>query len=173
MADELLYKCAMDMGYEQFEVDSFEEWRRGLKNPNLLLACDFVFNILHPIFLFRAGVRQCNDEVATASLYKASGIFYGFHHPKYRELVARDLLQMVSLPKHATSVCKRYGYRLQNSTTGQGPDFLVEERNKAQKHWIFSHGTPTQVQWKRASSTLSFFEEVLIISRSFLHFHCL
>lgn len=93
-------------------------------------------------------------------MYKASCIFFGFNHPKYRELVTRELLLLVSMPTHASEFAKRMSFAKSKSTSGQGPDFLVEERNKAQKHWIFSNGTPTQAQWERASATLTYFEEV-------------
>lgn len=163
MSDELVYKFASDTEFRDFTADSFNNWRKNLedgKNPNLLLATDFVFNILHPIFLFRAGVRQCNDDTSAAALYYASSLFFGFNHPKYRELITRDLFMLVTLPKHGSGLAKRFGFRMKDSSSGQGPDFLVEERNKAQKNWMFSHGTPTQAQWKRAGSTLSFFEDV-------------
>lgn len=114
------------------------------------------------MFLFRAGVRQCNDDVAIAALYRAGSIFFGFNHPKYRELISRDLLLHVTLPRKASGLAKRFGFRLRNNEWGQGPDFLVEERNKAQKQWIFTHGTPTQEQLKRASSTLTLFENVIV-----------
>lgn len=76
-------------------------------------------------------------------------------------MTVRDIIYQLSLPEVGAGPAKRMGFRLKGSTTGQGLDFLLEERNKAQKHWIFKRGVPTDVQWQRSSSTLTFLEEVL------------
>jgi hypothetical protein len=46
--------------YEDFFV-WYEEV--GIACKNFKLAFDFVFGLLHPLFLFRAAIRQCNDKV--------------------------------------------------------------------------------------------------------------
>jgi hypothetical protein len=41
----------------------------GHRNENIFLAFNLVFNVLHPLFLFRAGIRQCNDEASYDSFF--------------------------------------------------------------------------------------------------------
>lgn len=160
MSDEILYRYTQECVSAEYSLQSFAEWKSSQTNPNMLLACDFVFNILHPLFLFRAGIRQCNDDVSYAALYYASSLFYGFNHPKYREIIAKDIMFGICCPQAGSPVARRLGFRMSKSEYGQGLDFQLEERNKLQKNWVFSHGPPTVQQWIRASSSLSFFESI-------------
>jgi hypothetical protein len=45
--------------------DGFLKWYGdvAIENKNYNLAFNFVFGLLHPLFLFRAAIRQCNDKV--------------------------------------------------------------------------------------------------------------
>lgn len=162
LTDELLYQYVRRAKVAKHVVSAndFVNWTNEQRWPNFRMASDFVFNILHPLFLFRAGIRQCNDEVAIAGLNKAAVVFFGFNHPKYRIIMARDMFYLLSLPEIGAGPAKRMGYRLRKSLKGQGLDFLLEERNKAQKQWMFAQGVPSDKQWKKSSSTLTYFEEV-------------
>lgn len=55
---------------QEVSAENFAEWVAQLRCPNWIMSADFVLNVLHPVFLFRAGVRQCNDEIAKAGCLK-------------------------------------------------------------------------------------------------------
>ncbi|CAL8087289.1 unnamed protein product [Orchesella dallaii] len=160
LSDEIMNLYNKDNPNTDFSVSSFSEWKQKQTNPNLSLAFDFVFNVLHPIFLFRAAIRQCNDNVAYSALYQASSLFFGFNHPKYRDIIAKQIFMGICSPSEGSPTSRKLAFRMNGSQFGQGLDFLLEERNKAQKNWVFSHGPPTHNQWKRASSSLSYFESI-------------
>jgi hypothetical protein len=72
MADEMLIVYVVHCLRNKLKPtsDNFLLWygEVGIENRNFKLAFDFVFGVLHPLFLFRAAVRQCNDKVIISYL---------------------------------------------------------------------------------------------------------
>jgi len=80
MTDELLHAYAVNFQISEITPEHYFLWvkNEGSKNPNYALGFDFIFNILHPLFLFRAACRQCNDEVENHKKTRVYRI-YKFH----------------------------------------------------------------------------------------------
>lgn len=148
-------------GTETSEEDFFDWFSKASRsNPNLVFCFNFVFRLLHPLFLFRAGVRQTNDKVALAGRELTAAIFYGFNNPRYRLLNAHDTLYLLSVPRDVEAVVCRQAYRKEGGGhVGQGGDFLQEEENRNVTD-LLSDGMPTAEQWSEASCAVQHIKEV-------------
>ena len=145
---------------EEISVASYISWSNKNTNPNFKSAEAFTLTWLHSLFLFRAAIRQCNPEVALAAREKASSIFFGFNHPRYREYSCSDFFWLLSVPEECKPLIWSQSSRREGSDFGQAIDFLLEERNKAMKTCVFYSDIPTFEQWRTASCVMNKVEEV-------------
>ncbi|CAL8119375.1 unnamed protein product [Orchesella dallaii] len=141
--------------------DLYESWIKENSNPNTRLASDFVFSVLHPLFLFRAAVRSGNQMVSLIAREKCSAIFFGGNHPKYREVNAYEIFYALNLRKNYPNVLASVSsVRLKGKKYGQGLDFQLEECIKAAMRWVHSKGVPTVEQWQRATASTTKLENI-------------
>lgn len=151
--DELLYSyitrnLTMDPQFEP-DVAGFLQAAFNSLNDSAKLAAQFAFHWAFPLLIFRSGIT----EVAT-------NIFYIQKHPRYQKFNALDLAELVNIPKDLRYAVYRESLRISETGTGQGVDFLLEQRNKAMKNFVISSGVPTPDQWIQASSSLQSLEKV-------------
>lgn len=142
--------------------DGFFVWfeEASKTNLNLVLCFNYVFRLLHPFFLFRAGVRQTNDTVTLAGRELCSAVFYGFNNPKYRLINSNDTLFLLTIPDNVKPVVFRQSYRRDGGHVGQGGDFIQEEENRNITNLLPEGVIPTAEQWSEASCSVQKIREV-------------
>jgi hypothetical protein len=160
----------MEFGFSkgEYSPEEFSKFLADQMSPTISVAANFVFGILHPLFLYRAAIRKGNDPVARAALHKASIIFFGANHPKYQKLYARDLFyQLKTEGYEGAGFIQRNGASWIESEFSQGFDALNEERNYFLKDWCIYQGVPTKEQWLTASLSLNAFLNVSYLTSYF------
>jgi hypothetical protein len=89
-----------------------------------------------------------------------SVIFYGFNHPRYRDINAQDIFLLLNTSSHLMPVIGKQSLRREGSSFGEGIDFQQEYRNSVTKQILPWEGTPSVEQWDKASKILSHIDEV-------------
>jgi hypothetical protein len=99
-------------------------------------------------------------KVALAAREKAAAIFYGFNHPRYRDINAQDLFLLLNTPAHLMPLIGKQSVRRLDSSYGEGIDFQQEYRNNVTKQVLPWEGIPSVEQWEKASKVLTHLDEV-------------
>lgn len=143
------------------DVSEFLQAAFSSKNDTAKLAAQFAFHWVFPLLIFRSGIRSCNFTASIMAREVAVNIFYIQKHPRYQKINTLDLAELQNTPKDLREVVYRESLKIPSSDSGQGVDFLLEQRNKVMKNFVICSGVPTIDQWIRASSSLPTLEKVL------------
>lgn len=143
------------------DVGDFLHEAFSSKNDSAKLAAQFAFHWVFPLLIFRSGIRTCNFQASIMAREVAVNIFYIQKHPRYQRINTLDLAELQNTPKDLREFVYRESLRIPSSLSGQGVDFLLEQRNKAMKNFVICSGVPTVDQWVRASSSLPYLEKVI------------
>lgn len=117
--------------------------KRCSQNLMFKLTFDFVFEVLHPLHVFRSSIRKGNDKAAFLSRDYACRILYGSSHPRYHSILAYHVSYILSLSQAQRDIVVKESCVTEKSQIGQPFDFLVEEANRRQKAYLPADGAPT------------------------------
>ena len=65
---------------------------RDVVDPNYLLLADIVFEFIDAIYMYRTGIRTCNEQYMYVARAKVGKIWCARNHPSYREIEMADSL---------------------------------------------------------------------------------
>lgn len=107
------------------------------------------FWYLLAFIVYKEGVRKNNSDVMMAARTTFAPLFYIGHHPKYRRLLVRDLVERVNYSDSVANFTKSTESHSVSGRVngGQGGDFIHEEINKNIKSLLPGIGMPTQNIW--------------------------
>ena len=131
------------------------------QNPTIKLVGQLILNSALSIYLFKQGIRNNNDIVVTASRVKFMGLFFGFNHPYYREVLYRDMRNKVMYSDIISQIRSKY---VSYSTSklkfkSEGGDFKLESKVQRQK-LLAPKGPTTSTKWQTINRALDEFDEV-------------
>ena len=140
----------MEMHGTDYSPSAFMKFIIKATDPNYTFMCDYVFELLDSIFMFRTGVRGSIQRFIKAGLAKFAKLWCGRHHPLYRELEAAHNLQYERMPEKVRElVDKAASINLSGKLfTAEGADFRLEEINKKIQGWL--PNIPSAQDWKHA-----------------------
>ena len=97
LTEELLieYVKSCKSNNADVSVQGYWDWSENVKDPNYNYLQQTVFTYLHALMLFRTGVRHNNVTSIKAAMMRFTPMFYGRHHPKYQDILYRDLRDQV------------------------------------------------------------------------------
>ena len=133
-----------------FSAKNFLKFVMKAQDPNYVFMCDFVFEILDAVFLYRAGVRCAIPDFIEAGRAKFAKVWSGRNHPLYRELEMSDSLHLARMPPELREfVTSTASINLTGrENTGEGVDFRLEEVNRLVQQWL--PNIPSTDDWKTA-----------------------
>ena len=147
--DELLVpyvRSAMELK-ENPTIDGLLRFIAKSENANYQYAAEQCLTYAQAIFNYRAGVRRNNQKFMASGKLHFTPFFFARNHPKYQLIAVTDeadralFPQQINLFLDKSDAVSPSG----NPSAGQGPDFILEEKNKKSKAWI--HGVPDSNQW--------------------------
>jgi hypothetical protein len=108
-------------------------------------TCRFAQGIVN----FRMAVRRNNAQLLSSAKFMTKELFHGRRHPKYQAIELYDTIQGIVMPKDVQCLNNSYVSITTsgNTSTGQGFDFILEEKNRQLKSWI-PKGVPSDEIWQ-------------------------
>ena len=133
-------------------------------DPNYTFMCDFTFELLDAIFMYRAGIRGSIKTFIRAGRAKFAKLWSGRNHPLYRELEAADSILLENAPKELQDLLlQAASVNLTGQPfTGEGVDFRLEEINQKIQFWL--PNIPSAHDWKLACSNFDKLSELRALS---------
>ena len=137
-------------GEPDLSVEKFMKYIMKAQDPNYTFMCDYVFELLDAIFLYRAGVRCGIDSFIHAGRAKFAKVWSGRIHPLYRELEIADTVKLMRIPRDLQGLVSQSDSLNVSGKlgTGEGVDFRLEEVNRQIQQWLPS--VPSTKDWKIA-----------------------
>lgn len=141
-------------------MQGFFNWlSHNVRNATFKFYADILTSLLHPLMLYRAGIRCGNAEAALAGRDKAVYSFFLGNHPKYQHIILADLKQRMNFPEACPILNAESFSRRGSITSCEGADFILEARIKTIKG-LLPPGVPTPNSWTKATRTAGIFEDV-------------
>ena len=140
--------------------EDFFKYVMNARDPNYVFMCDFTFEILDSVFLYRAGVRCGISKFISAGRAKFAKLWCGRNHPLYRELEVADTVQLIRMPMDVRQFVEdTASLNLSGKLyTGEGADFRLEEVNRQVQQWL--PNIPSTEDWKIACSNFDKLSEL-------------
>ncbi len=135
----LLDAVSLELLFDYVKTDPTPSAERYLKwvdeeveNPSYMFLFDLCFTYLLAFHLLTESVRKNHAERMLAAQVTGGTLFYVRHHPKYRELILRDLIMRAQCLDYSKELYEFLQQTQAFSVTGaqnrgQSPDFLHEE----------------------------------------------
>lgn len=98
LSKELIYPYVKDCLKRNKEASVAGYWKwsdSDVNDPNFIYMQQMVFTYLHALMMLRTGARRNNVEAISAAKTKLFHVMYAGNHPKYQDILYRDMHDQV------------------------------------------------------------------------------
>lgn len=139
-------------------------------DPNVKYLHSQICRFSQGLINLRLGLRRNNALLVDSAKFHTKELFYGRPHPYYRKIELFDKLQQTFMPPEVRTVWDE-NISITSSgdkNKGQDFDFILEEKNRAIKHYIPKGTLPSDTLWKNVCCNLNMFEDLQAKTRELL-----
>ena len=124
-------------------------YEHNVINQNFSFIYHVTFSYLLSFHMFNEAVRKNNSDNMMAARTAFHPIFFVGHHPMYKKLHLRDMVERVSYPKEIGEYLKKTETfsKSGKDNRGQGADFIHEKVNREIKSFLPKAGVPSKKTW--------------------------